>query len=181
MLRNTLESQIADIIQLLFRSASKVRVTIAVGSEKTKRFIGQIGDVNMPDLKSRMLFISHAWRYEADYNTVVSWLGGANNFVWKNCSVPSTDALEDKTQKGLEAGLTRQINPAQGVIIIAGMYAAHSNWIDYEINEALRLKKTIIGLEPWGHTRIPLIVSQNATRMVGWNSASLISAVRDLI
>ena len=135
----------------------------------------------MPSLKTRMLFISHAWSYSYHYHKVVEWLDDASNFNWKNCSVPSHDALPDKTSKGLSAGMTRQIAPAQGVIILAGMYAAHSAWIDYEINDAVRLGKVIIGVRPWGQERVPVKVQEAANVMVGWNSNSVIQAVRDYV
>ncbi len=135
----------------------------------------------MPILKTRMIFISHAWKYDSHYDTLVSWFNDAANFSWKNCSVPSDDALSDKTFKGLSAGMTRQISPSQVVIILGGMYAAHSDWIEYEINEAKRLEKPIIGVKPWGQERIPQIVRDaSSCEPVGWNSASVISAVRDL-
>ena len=135
----------------------------------------------MPNLKTRMLFISHAWAYEEHYKKIVEWFDAEPNFSWKNCSVPSTDALSDKTTTGLKSGMTRQINPAQGVIILAGMYAAYSDWIEYEIKEAQRLDKIIIGVKPWGQEKIPAIVQDAAHIMVGWNSASVISAVRELV
>lgn len=132
-------------------------------------------------LKNRMLFISHAWQYDNAYLTLVNWFNEEPFFQWSNCSIPSTDALPDKTTKGLAAGITRQINPAQGVIIIAGMYAAHSGWIDYEIGEALRLKKPIIGVRPWGQERLPVKVQEAATTLVNWNRQSVIGAVRDYV
>jgi hypothetical protein len=135
----------------------------------------------MPDLKTRMLFISHAWRHSEHYSKIVQWCAEAPNFSWKNCSVPSDDALPDKTSKGLSEGMRRQIAPAQGVIILAGMYAAHSDWIDFEINEAVRMGKVIIGVKPWGQERIPANVQSAAKVMVGWNSQSVIDAVRDYV
>jgi hypothetical protein len=48
------------------------------------------------------------------------------------------------------------------VIILAGMYAHHSDWSQYEINEAKRLKKPIIGVKPWGLERVPLSVQTAA-------------------
>lgn len=135
----------------------------------------------MPTLKTRTLFISHAWRYNEHYQKMVEWFDSAPNFIWKNCSVPSDDALPDKTSKGLSEGMTRQLVPAQGVIILAGMYAAYSAWIDYEISEAVRMNKIIIGVKPWGQEKVPQNVQDAATVMVGWNSASVIQAVRDHI
>lgn len=135
----------------------------------------------MPELKTRTLFISHAWEYDHHYNSLVNWFDIESNFSWKNCSVPSTDALPDKTKKGLTEGMTRQISPAQGVIILAGMYAAYSDWIKYEIDEAVRMNKIIIGVKPWGAERVPAIVQDAAKIMVNWQSASIIQAVRDYI
>jgi len=132
----------------------------------------------MPELRTRNLFISHAWLYATDYEKIVEWLINGANFSWKNFSVPNHDALSDKTTAGLKAGLSRQIAPAQGVIIIAGMYAAHSYWIDYEIDEAMRMGKVIIGVEPWGQERVPVKIQNTAKIIVGWNSQSVINAVR---
>lgn len=134
----------------------------------------------MPSLTPRPLFISHAWTHSDHYWSVVEWFNDANNFEWRNCSVPNHDGLPDKTARGLKEGMTRQIAPAKAVIILGGMYAAHSDWIEYEINEAKRMGKVIIGVTPWGQARVPVIVQNAASEMVGWNSASLIQAVRTL-
>lgn len=133
----------------------------------------------MPPLKTRTLFISHAWQYDEHYNTLVKWFNEESNFDWKNCSVPSHDSLPDKTSKGLSEGMTRQISPAQCVIVLGGMYAAHSAWIEYEINEAKRMEKVIIGVRPWGQERIPKIVQDSSIcDPVGWNRSSVIDAIR---
>lgn len=134
----------------------------------------------MPILKNRMIFISHAWAYNQHYYKIVEWLNDAPNFSWSNCSVPSHDGLPDKTSAGLSRGMTRQINPAQVILILGGMYAAHSGWIEYEISEAQRLGKTIIGIKPWGQERVPKIVQDaSICDVVGWNSASVVQTVRN--
>lgn len=133
----------------------------------------------MPTLKNRMIFISHAWEYNQHYYKIEKWLNETQNFFWSNCSVPSHDGLLDKTSAGLSEGMIRQIKPAQVVLILGGMYAAHSHWIEYEISEAQRLKKTIIGIKPWGQERVPQIVQEaSICDVVGWNSASVVQAVR---
>ena len=127
-----------------------------------------------------MIFISHAWTYSSHYYTLVDWFNEEPNFSWSNCSVPSHDALPDKTTTALKAALTRQINPSQIVIILGGMYAAYSDWIEYEIDEANRLGKPIVGVKPWGQERIPSIVKDASwCDPVGWNRSSIISAVRE--
>lgn len=127
-----------------------------------------------------MIFISHAWQYDFHYNTIYQWLNDEPNFTWSNCSIPSTNALPDKTSRGLSLGMTRQINPANIVLIVGGMYSTHSAWIEYEINEAKRLGKVIIGIKPWGQERVPKIVQDaSICPMVGWNRASVIQAIRN--
>jgi len=136
----------------------------------------------MPTLKTRNLFISHAWKYDEHYWKLVNWFIEEDNFDWKNCSVPSHDNCPDTTKQGLKNCITNHMRPAQGIIILAGMYAAHSGWIDYEIDEALRMGKTIIGVKPWGQERTPVKIQGAITgEMVNWNSASIIQAIRELI
>ena len=95
--------------------------------------------------------------------------------------MPQHDSLPDKTVFGLRSGITRQIRPAQVVIILGGMYAAHSGWIDYEISEAKRMGKPIIGIRPWNQQRVPLEEQLASTvPVVGWNRLSVIQAVRNL-
>ncbi|MCX7781745.1 MAG: TIR domain-containing protein [Negativicutes bacterium] len=130
--------------------------------------------------KTYHIFISHAWKYDEHYNKVVQWLNESDIF-WKNYSVPQHDPVDANNTTKLKAALTNQIKPASGILIVAGMYAAHSTWIDYEIDEAVRLGKTIIGIEPWGQERIPKKIQDNAIRMVGWNSSPIIKAVKELL
>lgn len=123
------------------------------------------------------IFVSHAWKYDQAYNTVISWLDNSS-IVYSNYSVPEHDPLDANNTPKLKSALTGQINPANIVIVIAGMYATYSTWIDYEIDEAVRMGKTIIGIKPWGQERIPTKIQDNATELVGWNSSSLISAIK---
>lgn len=125
------------------------------------------------------VFISHAWKYDAHYQTVLSWLQQSNLQI-RNYSVPKSDPLNSRSLYQLQQDITTQIRPASCVIIISGMYAAYSGWIEYEINEAVRMGKYIIGIRPWGQERVPTIIQQNADVMVGWNSASLINAIKNM-
>lgn len=130
------------------------------------------------------IFISHAWKYTEHYKKVVQWLNEAQSeglFNWKNYSVPQHDPLIDpNTSVGknkLKSELKDQIRPSSKVIILAGMYASYSNWIDFEIDTSVDLGKYIIGVKPWGQERIPSKVSSNSNVMVGWNKDSVINAV----
>lgn len=130
------------------------------------------------------IFISHAWKYTEHYNKIVQWLNEAQAdglLTWKNYSVPEHDPLIDpdttvgKTK--LKNMLKEQIRPATKVLILSGMYVAHSDWIEFEIDTSVDYNKYIIGIKPWGQERIPTKVSNNADDMVGWNKSSVINAI----
>jgi hypothetical protein len=132
--------------------------------------------------KTYNLFISHAWGYTKGYNRLVELLNEASNFRWKNYSAPRADpAADPKTQVGKQTlvdELKDQIRPVHVVLIMGGMYANHSEWIQREIDIAVDWKKPIIGLRPWGSERTPSAVSNAANEMVGWTTDSIVSAIR---
>lgn len=126
------------------------------------------------------LFISHAWRYNSDYNKIIEFLNGAPYCIYSNYSVPKHDQLEAATTSQLKEELRQQIRPVEVVVILAGMYASYSDWIKFEIDYAKEIGKSILGVEPWGSQRIPSVVQTNADEMVGWNTSSIVSAIRRL-
>jgi len=142
----------------------------------------------MPSLKTRNLFISHVWDYSSHYDTVVDWFDNANNFSWKNYSVPidkpidtDSEATKREKTKKIKEKITNKINLSHGIIILGGMYVNHSDWIDYELDEAVRLGKPIIGVKPWGNERMPVKITNLADEVVNWQSSSVITAVRDFV
>lgn len=113
------------------------------------------------------MFISPAWKYNSDY---------------KNYSVPRHDPVidpnSDAGRKTLTLALDNQIRPVNCVLIISGMYVSNKYWLQKEISLAKSYKKPIIGLVPWGQDRTPSDVQTVAIEMVGWNSNSIVSAIR---
>lgn len=133
----------------------------------------------MPALKTYDLFISHAWTYNAEYDRLVKMLNAAPNFKWRNYSVTKQDPLDVNNDARLTAALKRQIRPVNCVLILAGMYVNHRKWIKKEITIAQNLNKPIVGIKPWGQQRTPTEVQDAADVMVGWNTASIVKAIRD--
>jgi hypothetical protein len=74
--------------------------------------------------------------------------------------------------------LDEQIRQASAVLVLAGMYVAYKQWIQYEIDRALSKGKPVIGIRPRGQERIPLAVAEAAKEMIGWNTESIVSAIR---
>lgn len=133
----------------------------------------------MPTLKTYRLFISHAWKYNDEYYRLERMLKSAKNFNFANYSVPEHDPLGTKTDKELMAALNRQIRPTQCVLILAGMYVNHRKWIQAEIAIAKGYGKPIVGIKPWGSQVTPVVVTKAAKEMVGWNTNSIVRAIRE--
>lgn len=136
----------------------------------------------MPLLKTYDLFISHAWKYNEQYYKVVEMLNSAPLFNYRNYSVPKHDPLIDPNtdvgKRQLTTLLDKQVRPVNCVLIIAGMYVAHRYWLQTEIDLAQKYSKPIIGIKPWGQERVPLEVQNAADTIVGWNTESIVKAIR---
>lgn len=130
-------------------------------------------------LKNYHVFISHSWKYPDPYETVKRWLNEASYFNWSDYSVPFYDPLDANTGRELKAKIKQQIASCSCVVILSGMYVSYSKWINYEIDTAIEMGKPIIGVRPWGQEKVPAGVSENADVMVGWNSSSVVQAIRD--
>ena len=126
------------------------------------------------------IFISHSWEYHNDYDKIMTWLRNSNIQI-RDYSISTEKALPLMSKTALKANISEKIRHASVVIILAGMYAAYSDWIDYEIDEAVRMGKPILGVIPWGQQRIPSKISANSTCMVYWNSESIVKRVKSLL
>lgn len=132
----------------------------------------------MPQLNPYRIFISHAWDYNGEYYKLEKMLEEYPNFEFRNYSVPKHDPLDASDR--LKEKLLDQMNPAQVIIVLAGMYAVHSTWIQFEIDEAKRLWKPIIGVRPWGQERVPQAIQDAANIMHGWNVGPIVNSIRQL-
>lgn len=96
--------------------------------------------------------------------------------MWENRSVPEHDPLENDNR--LRYHLRNQIRPADIVVVPAGMYAARSYWVEWEMEFSRRIGLPIIGVYPRGSLRSPKIVQEASREMVGWSMKSIVRAIR---
>jgi hypothetical protein len=128
------------------------------------------------------LFISHSWSYGDAYERLVALLDAAQNFVYKNYSVPKDDPVHNAPNTdALYRAIKNQMVFCDVVLIMAGKYATFSKWIQREIQIAKRdYSKPIVAIRPWGSEQVSSVVSQAADRLVDWSSGSIVSAIREL-
>ncbi len=127
------------------------------------------------------LFISHSWSYSDAYEKLVKMLDSDSNFNYKNYSVPKNDPIHDAIYDyQLKAAIKNQMQHASCVLILAGVYASYSKWINIEIQIANEMNKKIIAIEPWGSEKTSVVVKSNADRIVKWQSSSIINAIKNI-
>jgi hypothetical protein len=70
---------------------------------------------------------------------------------------------------------------AEVVVIMAGKYATFSKWIQREIRIAKsEFSKPILAVRPWANAQVSSVVRDNADKLVGWNTNSIVAAIREL-
>lgn len=134
--------------------------------------------------KTYHIFISHSWAYSDTYNSLIDLLNKDSSFSYSDYSVPKNDPIHDAgTSKELYEAIKAQMSKASVVLILAGVYSTYSKWIKKEIEIAKKeflTSKPIIAIQPWGAEKTSSVVKDAANKIVGWNSSSIISAIKYL-
>jgi hypothetical protein len=129
------------------------------------------------------LFISHSWGYSDAYEKLIKLLNNADRFSYSNYSVPKNDPVHNAANaRELESAIYEQMRFTHVVVILAGVYASYSKWINKEIQLAkgFRTPKPIIAIEPFAAERTSRVVTDAADRVVAWSTSSIVSAIREL-
>jgi len=128
------------------------------------------------------LFISHSWAYGDAYDRLCDMLRAAPRFEYKDYSVPKDNPIHNANNTAqLRAAIKAQMSSASAVLIMAGKYATYSKWINEEISLAqngFMYKKPIIAITPWGAQQISSVVRDAADEITGWNTSSILDAIR---
>ena len=85
------------------------------------------------------VFISHSWNYSDQYDSIIDFLD-KQDVDYYNHSVPKDDPVHTNgTDKQLYDAIEAKIKGCSCVIILAGVYASYSKWINKEIEIAQKL------------------------------------------
>ena len=130
------------------------------------------------------IFVSHSWTYGDQYGRLVKLLRDRPYFQFRNYSVPKDDPVHNaRNAAQLRAAIRTRMAPCGVVLVLAGVYSTYSKWINEEIALAKRgfeNPKPIVAIAPWGSDRTSAPVKDAADRIVGWNTDSIVKAIRDL-
>lgn len=133
-----------------------------------------------PDKKTKVrprVFISHSWRNNADYWNLIKKFK-TQGFEFYNHSIEEESQLDADTTKQIEKGIENKMKGCSKVLVLGGEYA-NRYWIKKEIEIANRMGKEVIAIRPWGRTYIPKTLYNNADKVVGFNSKTIIENLKD--
>lgn len=129
------------------------------------------------------LFMSHSWAYSDAYQKLVILLNkqvssDKGGFHYKNFSVPKDDPIHNaKSAKELREAIERQMKPCSCILILAGVYATYSKWINVEIELAQKYNKKIIAIQPFAAEKTSKTVKAAANQIVAWRGKSIVDAI----
>ncbi|GHT58034.1 hypothetical protein AGMMS50239_01710 [Bacteroidia bacterium] len=124
------------------------------------------------------VFISHSWQHIEDLKNLRNLLENRGYFnVQFEEATPDVPINSDNAYY-IRQRLKQKISNSDIVLGIAGVYASHSEWMQWELDKAVELKVPIVGVIPRGQERISTVVSSRAKELVRWNTESIVEAIR---
>ena len=131
------------------------------------------------------VFISHHHKDDAQVDKLTSLLKKNGNDI-RNSSIRAKPANQERLDKGLVKDSTiarllrMKMSWAGTVIVLIGKETHTRPWVNWEINEAKKQGKNIVGVYEHGlkdKVELPDALKSYGTSRVGWDSASIIDAI----
>ncbi|MDP8943872.1 MAG: TIR domain-containing protein [Actinomycetota bacterium] len=127
------------------------------------------------------LFISHPGRRTPEYDSLVRLLNSAPGFSWVNYGAPGTDPAIDPHSgvvgPAAMKALQEQIRPVQCVVVIAGMYPEHRDWLRAEMRVAKLEDKHMVGVRGWGSRWVPPEIASEVDEVAAWDWQWVVTAI----
>lgn len=132
----------------------------------------------------RHVFISHHHKDDAEVDRLTRLLNQDGRDV-RNSSIRAKPANQERLRKGLVGEetirrlLRMKISWAGAVIVLIGKDTHSRPWVNWEIEEANRQGKRIVGVYTRGGTEadVPPSFEECGDALVGWNSDSIMDAL----
>jgi hypothetical protein len=126
--------------------------------------------------RKRRIFISHSWRYDKDYWSLIKKFE-TYNFDYYNHSIPQEKAIDEVARQKIENAIRNKILYCSNVLVLGGSYA-NNYWIKKEVEIAKQLNKKVIAIRPWNGNSIPKYLDDAADRVVGFNAKTIIEEIK---
>lgn len=135
--------------------------------------------------RTKNVFISHHHKDDTHVDKLASLLH-KKGFNLRNSSIRAKPANQQRLQKGLIKDTTikrllrMKISWAGSVVVLVGKETHSRAWVNWEIEEAHRQGKNIVGIWEEGlkdKAILPQALEKYGTSQVGWNSDAIMTAI----
>ncbi|USF86396.1 TIR domain-containing protein [Candidatus Endoriftia persephonae] len=128
--------------------------------------------------KTYNVFISHSWVHIDDLKKLRTLLNNRGYFDVEFEEASPDEPIDSENAEYIKTRLREKIRNANIVLGIAGIYASHSDWIEWELDTAIKNDIPIVGVIPRGQERISQVVYSRSKEDVRWNTESIVAAIR---
>ncbi len=136
------------------------------------------------DGERRHVFISHHHADDQSVSDMTSLLA-KKGYDIRNSSIRAKPANQERLDKGLikkevlQRLLRMKIAWASTTVVLIGKETHSRPWVNWEIEQANKLGKRIVGVYERGNTeaKVPSALEKYASSIVNWNSDSMIGAI----
>ena len=126
------------------------------------------------------VFVTHNWHDQDDYQRVFEYLESGRNFFYRNTSTPDKPPSSVDTE-GVREDLRRQINQAEIVIALPGLYEEQPDLTIFQMNYAQSQKKPVLLMQYFGTAReLPKLLTDRCNDTAGWEERGMVDAIRRL-
>lgn len=124
------------------------------------------------DEKVYKLFISHLDKENEEYDLFHDKLKASYDFNWTDSAVQDKNSIDD---------LTEQIKQVDVVIILSGLFSKEAKLLSQQLDVALKLKKPIVVIRPYGLENVPSNLEKIAAEVVGWNTPCIVDSIKEAL
>lgn len=129
---------------------------------------------------ARMLnvFISHSWSHHDELVRLRNLLNTRAYFNAEFTEVSRDIPINSINANYIKTVLRGKIQTSNVLLAISGIYASHSDWMEWEMDTAISNNIPVIGVIPHGAQRVSQVVASRAIEQVHWNTESIVAAIR---
>ena len=104
--------------------------------------------------KEYKIFISHSWQYSDTLESLRKLIDARGYFNATYEESTRDNPINSGNESYVKTRLTQKIAASDIILALAGVYASHSSWIQWELDKALELGIPIIGVIPTASVKV---------------------------